>query len=274
MSANGDEKTAYQITRGSADGRAGLNALADGRIVYINRSGDDLRMWVAGGEGSDAKQVANEFGALEESRADPNGKHLVFSALINGGSHLFRSDLDGNNLRQLTFGNDQEVDSDISPDGNTIVYASATHIAGYYQHRLMAIPSEGGEPRQLVDFECSRPLFAPDGKKITCVTASEEVVVVATDGTEIERSKLPPHVTSNYGIGWLPGGNALGVIVNENGFSNIWSYPLNKGKPTKLTNFTSGIIYRYAFSPDGTRLYLARGYPTHDAILITNHRQK
>ena len=275
MSANGDEKTAYQVTRGSADGRAGLNVLSDGRIVYINRTGDDLRMWVAKSEGSDAKQVANEFGALEESRADPSGKHLVFSAMINGGSHLFRSDLDGNNIRQLTFGSDQEVDSDISPDGSTIVYATATRVAGYYQHRLMTMPSEGGEPRQLVDFECSRPLFAPDGKKLSCVTAKEEAVIISTDGREIERFKFPlaPSTTSNYGIGWLPGSNALGVIINENGYSNIWSYPLTKGKPTRLTNFTSGIIYRYAFSPDGTRLYLARGYPTHDAILITNHGQ-
>lgn len=272
MSATGDEKTAYQITRGSADGRAGLNVLSDGRLAYVARSGDELNTWVSRSDGTDARQLGSGLNALEETRADPAGKYLVFSTPVESKSHLFRIDVDGNNLKQLTFGEDQEVDSDILPDGNAIIYASAKVIAGVYHHRLWSIPSEGGEPRQFVNFECSRPLVAPDGKKLSCVTASEEVVIMSTDGTEIERFKLPANSTSNYGIGWLPNSRALGVIVMESGRSNLWSYPLNKGKPLRLTNFTSGTIYRYAFSPDGTRLYLARGYPTQDAVLITNYR--
>ncbi len=270
MNANGDEKTAYQITRGATDGRAGLSALSDGRLVYVARLGDEINIWISNGDGSDQKQLS-QITALEESRADPSSNFVVFSSPVETKAHLFRIEADGDNLKQLTFGEDEEIDSDISPNGKTIVYTSAKEIAGVYHHRLLFIPSEGGEPKPFVDFECSRPLFAPDGKKLSCITERDEVVIVSSDGIEIERFSLPPNTTSNYGIGWLPDSSALGLIIRESGVSNIWSYPLRKGKPTKLTNFTSGTIYRYAFSPDGTRLFLARGYPTQDVILIANY---
>ncbi len=272
LDASGDEKSAYQISRGSADGRAGLSAFADGRIAYISRSGDELKLWIANSLNADQKQLAGGLGVIEEVRADRSGKFMIFSASSDGKHHIFRIDTDGKNLKQLTFDEGYEVDSDISPDGSTIIYAATSRSAWGENYRLQAVPSDGGASVRFGSVECDRPTFSPDGKKISCVTASEEVVILTSDGREIERSKLTPNVTSNFGIGWLPDGSALAVIRVDNGISNLWSYPTGGGKPKRLTNFKDGIIYRYTFSPDGTRLFLARGYPTQDAVMITSYR--
>jgi len=57
--------------------------------------------------------------------------------------------------------------------------------------------------------------------------------------------------------------------VTQNGVSNIWSQPVDGGEPKPLTDFTSGSIYHFAYSLDGTRLFLARGQQIRDAVLIS-----
>jgi hypothetical protein len=54
----------------------------------------------------------------------------------------------------------------------------------------------------------------------------------------------------------------------RNGISNIWSQPIEGGPPKHLTNFKSDLIFRFALSPDGRRLVLARGIQTRDVVLI------
>ncbi len=273
MAANGEDRSAFQISRGSADGRAGLSPLADGRIAYVARSGDELTLWVANSDGSDAKQLAAGMPVIEESRAAPSGKFVVFASSQAGRNHLFRIDSEGSNLRQLTFGDSVEVDADISVDDSRVVYGFANKTPDGYKFRLVSVPSSGGEAVPFGSVECSRPMFSPDGKKLSCISASDEVLILSPDAAEIERIKFPPNAAMNYGVDWLPNNSGLAAVIEESsGNSNIWAFPLNKGKPARLTNFSSGMIYRYAFSVDGSRLYLARGYPTQDAVLITNFK--
>jgi hypothetical protein len=37
-----------------------------------------------------------------------------------------------------------------------------------------------------------------------------------------------------------------------------------------MTGFTGGNIYRFEYSPDGSHIFLARGYPVQDVVLIKN----
>ena len=108
---------------------------------------------------------------------------------------------------------------------------------------------------------------------ISCIGPNNDALILsASDGSEIKRFRLPANATSNFGTGWMPDSSAVTLIINDKGASNIWVYPIKRSKPYQLTNFSSGIIYRFALSPDGERLYLARGYPVQDAVLITNYR--
>jgi Tol biopolymer transport system component len=86
----------------------------------------------------------------------------------------------------------------------------------------------------------------------------------------IQSFQIPPNNGSNIGAVWTPDGKGLVVITHENGVSNLTVFPLHKRKPYKLTNFSSGVIYRFAYSRDASRILLSRGYPTQDAVLIRN----
>jgi Tol biopolymer transport system component/DNA-binding winged helix-turn-helix (wHTH) protein len=274
MNPNGDSRTAVQITNGLADGRAGLATLADGRIAYIARVGENLSVWLADADGQEQKQITYDPPFVEEVRGSPDGGFLVFSAAAGDQrSHLFRMDADGANLRQLTFGNSYNSDSTVSPDGNWIVYASQSRDKIDAKHSLLKIPSAGGEPVLLSDTDCYAPKFSPDGQFISCVRGAKFIIISAADGSVVktfEPVKIP-HLS--VGAHWSPDGRELIYIAHQKGFSNLWRQPLDGGEPPRpLTDFTSGEIHNLAFSADGSRLYVARGYQLRDAVLIKNFR--
>jgi DNA-binding winged helix-turn-helix (wHTH) protein/Tol biopolymer transport system component len=278
MDANGDATTAQQITRGTADGRGGLVPMPDGSVAYTSRTAEDVTIWIASANGSSPRQVATGLKYLEELRGDRAGKFFIFSTAADLGApspqHLYRIDVDGGNFKQLTSGESQEIDSSISPDGNTIIADFEDMAAdGEQTITLQKFQAAGGEAQKITDQTCRTPIFSPDGSMISCVRNEAEVFVIKTsDGSVMRNFQIPPVNGSNIGAVWTPDSSGLVVITHENGVSNLVMFPIDKSKPFKLTNFSSGAIYRFAFSQDGKRLLLARGYPTQEAILIKNFR--
>jgi Tol biopolymer transport system component len=49
---------------------------------------------------------------------------------------------------------------------------------------------------------------------------------------------------------------------------NIWAQPLDGGPPRQITHFTDRSIASFAWSPDGSRLAIARGTTTNDIVLL------
>jgi Tol biopolymer transport system component len=273
MDANGNASSAVQITKGTSDGRAGISFLPDGRFGYVTRNADEIQIMLANADGSGAKQVATGFPFLEELRADPQGRFLVFSTLEDGKGRMFRIDLDGGNLKQLTFGDGSSIDSSVSPDGKYLAYTSQVDGNDPMSSTIMRVPVEGGEP-VLLKKGCFIPTYSPDGSMLTCIsTVKPEVVVMSSsDGATFDSHPIPLSALWNFGWGWLADGSGLVFVDTQKGASNLWVQPRDGGKPRQITNFTSGIIHRYACSPDGSKIYLARGYPTQDAFLIKNFR--
>ncbi len=272
MNANGDAQTAARITGGAADGRAGLAALPDGRIAYIARMGNNINVWLSGPHGEDARQLTFEPPVVEEVRSAADGSFLIFSSEINGMAHLYRIDADGSNLRQLTFDPSYEVDSTVSPAGKWIVYTSQTARPTSFKTSLQKIPSEGGQPVLLADFECRTPHYSPDGKFISCFYENNLAVVSSENGALVKVFKPVETPYFNCGAKWSPDGRDLIYVARRKDFSNLWRQPVDGGKPQPLTDFTSDDIYNFAFSTDGSRLYVARGSQIRDVVLIKDFR--
>jgi Tol biopolymer transport system component len=266
------------VTTGTGEGRIGLVSLADGRIVYIAPTGDHLALWQVNAAGGQPKPLTTEPSFLESVAAPPDGRYFVLSSNRARHSHLFRVERDGANLRQLTQGESFEIDSDCSPDGRWIVYASLPIVPDKIEkYQLWKIPAEGGVPIRLTDSKADEPRFSPDGKWISYVHWEEPVryklVIISADGgAPVKTFNALDSAVLNAGCRWTPDGQALTYIVTNKGVSNIWAQPLNGSPPYPLTNFNSGEIYNYDFAPDGQRLFLARGYPIRDALLIRNFR--
>jgi len=274
-------ESAAQLTTGTNEGRAGIASLAGGKIVFVARTGDHVDLWEINDNGRQHRQMTTTPEFLEEVSAPADGRFFVFSSPGNDRrSHLFRMDADSGNLRQLTSGESYEVDSDCSSDGRWIVYASQSLTPGSAgKEQIWKIPAEGGSPVRLTDDDASTPRFSPDGKWLSYICPADpqkttwNVVVTSAEGSALVKSfDLPPNSLLNEGCRWTPNGQALTYIVKGGKFSNVWAQPLNGNPPYPLTDFTSGHIYNYAFARDGQHLYLARGYPTQDALLVRDFR--
>ncbi len=274
MDSGGDANTALQITRGQADGRGGIEPLADGRIAYLTRNGDGFSIWTMNSDGSDRKQLTTEPSAIEELRAAPDGRFFTFASKTDGRSHLYRVDADGGNLKQLTFGESNEVDSTVSPDGSWIIYQSTLVKDNSERSELWKISSDGGVRVRLGDIACSAPNYSPDGKYISCVSSDLKniSIISAETGTLIKALKTIGQPILNIGTKWTPDSKAVAYIDLHSNINNIRVQPLNDDPAHLLTNFTSGDIYNFAFSNDGARLFAARGYPTRNAVLIKKFR--
>ena len=272
MNANGDSRTAVQISNGLADGRPGIAPLPDGRVAYITRTGESLNVWVMNQDGSDQKQLTVDPEFIEEVRSGGDGRYLVFSGVREREQHLFRINSDGTHLRQLTFGESAESDSSLSNDGNWVVFGSTDHSTPRFELALFKVPVEGGERIRLNQKDCNMPHFSPDDKYISCVKDQKEMLILsAEDGTLVRSLAALPNSSLGFGARWTPDGKALVYIVSPDWKgSNLWVQPIDGGQPKPLTDFTNGSIYHFAYSRDGERLFLARGNQIHDAVLITS----
>ena len=67
-------------------------------------------------------------------------------------------------------------------------------------------------------------------------------------------------------------GRALLYSVIINNVSNIWSQPLDGGKPVQVTNFKENSITAFDWSRDGKTLAVSRGILIRDAVLINSAR--
>jgi Tol biopolymer transport system component/DNA-binding winged helix-turn-helix (wHTH) protein len=268
MSPDGNSKTATTLTNGSSDGRAGLVPLPDGRIAFTARVSENLGAWVVDSDGSNRRQFVTDPPIIEELRATSDGKYFFFASLKDDRSHLYRVDADGSNLKQITTGDTFETDSSLSPDGKWIVFDSMP-ASNHDDRRLWRSSIEGGAPTKISDVQCAVPNYSPSGKYISCVWDNNIIVVSAEDGTLLHTFAALKLSYLNIGARWAPDEKALVYIGSQKGTTNLWMQTLDGKQPRPLTDFQNGAVYNFAYSHDGSKLYLARGFQIHDAILIS-----
>jgi hypothetical protein len=119
----------------------------------------------------------------------------------------------------------------LSPDNKLVLYRKGHPDSPQSRDQLIAVPVEGGPP--VFSFEL--PLGAIVGQGI-------------------------PQ--------WSPDGHAVDFALTRGGASNIWRQPVPSGAIKQITNFPSGYLRSFKWSPDGKILFIARGSVTSDIILL------
>jgi TolB protein len=183
-------------------------------------------------------------------------------------------DPDGGNLKQLTEG-PGDIFPQSSPDARWVVFQSAR--SGSTSAWKVSI--DGGEPVRLTDKWTANPTVSPDGSLIACFYREGQsnptikvAVIPFAGGDPLKVLDIPYSVSGPAGLRWTPDGRALTYIDTKGGVSNIWSLPLDGGKPVQLTEFKTDQIFWFDFSRDGKQLALSRGTQTSDVILIRDFR--
>jgi serine/threonine protein kinase/Tol biopolymer transport system component len=282
IAPDGNASHARQLTHGANkyDGEWGLQWAPDGTIVYSSLASGSPSVWIMNGDGGNPRRLTQNEGRYPS--VSPDGRYVVFSSPQAGAAGIWRMDIDGGNPKQLTNNLGQPS---ISPDGRWVI-SSAT-VSG--ERRLWKVSIDGGEPVRLTDNNSIRPAVSADGKSIACLYREQEnspwrIAIIPFEGGQPTKLLDVPagYNTAQISLDgiiipqpvhWLPDGCSLAYSVTRDGFSNIWSMPIDGGAPKQLTNFTSDQIAYFDLSRDGKPTLFSRGATTKDVILISGFRK-
>lgn len=191
-------------------------------------------------------------------RFSPDGKSIAF---VRGVTHdmedVFVYSLDSREVRQVTFDSASVMGLDWTPDGSSIVFASAREHA----NGLWRISAEGGEAYLLTSAgpgtTYEYPSLARDGARLTYVDRSANVNIwrlYKPKGFASMRAR--PAVFSTY---WdsqpdvSPDGNRIVFASAQSGFQEIWLADADGENQTQVTS-SAGRAASPRWSPDGSDL--------------------
>ena len=270
IAPEGDADRARQITDTRLDGVTGLSWTPDGRVVscsYVNGNAD---LWIMDADGGHRRQLTDDAGWDALPSVSPDGRYVVFVSDRAGIGNLWRIDIDGSNLVQLTKGNGENQPY-CPPDGRWVYYISSKSDKGLGP--LWKVPLDGGDPILLINRMTTCPVVSPDHKLMALgywdvqATPPFGIDIASVEGGRlVKRLDLAP--TLYYC--WTPDGRAIAHVDSR--FVNVWGYPLDGGKPAPLTNFKTDQTFYFRWSRDGKQLALARGTITSDVVLISDFK--
>ncbi len=283
--SNASFSASRQITTGisRADGLAGLAWAAEDKIIYTYYNSGAVRMAAISPEGNNLHEIdlTPAGGAPVWPSACGDGRNFVFHVdRGQQGSAIWRSGLDGSNLKQLTSG---QVDKtpNCSPDGKFVVYTSGQGDAV----RLMKIGIDGGSPIKVTAEPVRSPVISPDGGSVAVgylpdQTKPLKLAIVGMDGGEIRGTYEFEQGATLGGDGgqklaWTRDGRAILYLVSKEGASSLWAQPVSAPgaapkSPKQVMNFGADTIWGYALSPDGKQMVISRGRMVTDAVLISH----
>jgi Tol biopolymer transport system component len=280
--AGGDTGRAARLTTAEAnqEGFYGLAWTPQGRIVFSSFEDGQSDIRIMNADGSGRQRLTSDAFHDVLPAVSPDGRHVVFVSNRPEGKNvarLWRMDVDGGNLIQLTVEN--AYSPHVSPDGRRVVYGSwsVPESASSLWMSLRKVSIDGGEPVGLTDYSASEPSYSPDGQWISCYARDPArpdewrySVIPAAGGRAVRQFDLTGF--QYQFVRWSPDGRYLSYIGAPPDPSNIWLQPAEGGEPRKLTDFKSDYIFRHAWSPDGRTLALVRGRGTSDVVLMRDER--
>jgi eukaryotic-like serine/threonine-protein kinase len=240
------------------DGAHGIAPSLDGRVYYTSTEGAEVGIWRVDAAGAPARQLTRQYAELPSTPAD--GRFVVFQALHENHFRIWRMQPDGTDARALSRGDD-DINPIVSPDGRWIYYLAVGSQPG-----LKRMASDGGEPATVSDVRYTPHAISPDSRFLLLRDADFQgfAVMDAGTGAITARLSLPRALWAR----WSPRADAIVYVTDSDGVDNLWEHPLAGGAARQVTAFTSGRIFNFAYSTDGTRLFLVRGQRTGDVILI------
>jgi len=186
---------------------------------------------------------------------------------LGGGTiELWRFDADGQNGTKIA---DDVVTSDCSPDGNWAAFTNSNR-------KFYRISPQGGTSTELVippKSAVTQVRISPFGKSILYIldengmaTVKRIAIVRANGGKPLHPFDYPGRAVA---VQWSLDGNGVQYLSTSGGATNVWAFPLTGGAAHRVTNFTSGTIFDFAWTRDGKRLFLAKGdVPSDGAMCV------
>jgi TolB protein len=167
-------------------------------------------------------------------------------------TELYVVDIDGRNLKRLSFLGGKAKNPTWSPDGTQIVFAwenSANQTDT--QNYLYSVPVAGGQPKLLFSTKglIVSPRFSPSGSRIALAISyngNMEIYTIGATGGQ------PKRLTVSHAIelfpAWSPNGEQMAFISDRAGGPQVWKMKSDGSEPQRVSYFGA-----YNMSPDWAR---------------------
>ncbi len=183
------------------------------------------------------------------------GTRLAYVSSATGHKEIYIMDVDGENMRRVTFDNSIDLTPSWSPDGTRILFTSYIRKAPYmFQYDFLT-----GRERII----SARPglniggVFSPDGKTIACTLSfegSSEIYLLDRDGGH------PRRLTHTYGINvspaWSPDGSRIAFVSDREGSPQVFIMDKD-GSGVRRITYSGNYNVDPAWSPVGDRIAYA-----------------
>src|ERR1700684_2858326 len=160
-----------RITSGinRADGISGIIWAPGDKIIYGYYSSGALRLASTSPDGTNIHDISPSAESPGRLSGCGDGRHFVFNSRgSGGGSTIWRADIDGTNVTQLST-DKIDVEPSCSPDGKFVVYVNVADPV----NRLMKIAIDGGAASEISKMEAENPAISPDGSSVAVTYAPD-----------------------------------------------------------------------------------------------------
>ncbi len=256
----------------------GLSWTASGKLLQQDAA---LRIYISAGDGSNRVPLLENTGLAFSPRACGSGDLIIVSRVLDSNTaNLWRLNVATGEVKQLTFGKDEEISS-CTPDGKWMVY-SGYAATDSLQH-IYKVATDGGDSVELARGQVFGPSLSPDGTFFAYgkvegqgASAKSKFVVQKLEGGAPVQEIEVPSTYNWFSLVWTPDGHALTYIHNTTGNTqNVYMQPLAGGAPVQLTHFDSepASIAAYAWSRDGKNFAVTRArYNDTDVVMFSGFR--
>ena len=266
--------SARQISSARLDGMLGVAFTPDHHIVYSGNHSQNWDLFIADSDGSNSRQLTFDGHYHENPTVCEGGKSVAYDSDFDGTSHIWKLDLQNGSVMKMTNGAGESF-PDCSGDTGWIFYWGQTAGGASY---VFKTPLAGGTPMRVSDRpSLSPPYVSLDGRLLAFASPlpSGELVAIlalADTGAITGQRAMEQTIDSTHRTGaWMPGNAAIAIPDVRTGVPNLWAIPFGSGGSDKqLTHFTSGAIFRVAYSIDGKLIAIVHGSDDSDAVLFTS----
>ena len=219
-------------------------------------------------EGEDEKRKSRPARVITSVKYRFNGEGFIYDRR----PHVFVVSLDGASSTQITEGDFIDADPTWSPDGESLVFASARHGARDDDDAsdLWRVPAKGGTPQRLTATAgpVMLPAFSPDGRTIAFLARAElnaygrnvQLFTVPSDGGQatclssaLDRSCGALHVRPS----WSPDGRSLTVAAEDRGDIGLWRVAATGSAAPQRIVGGERVLNGFSASADGRTLAFA-----------------
>jgi Tol biopolymer transport system component/tRNA A-37 threonylcarbamoyl transferase component Bud32 len=262
----GEPEHLDQVSTGPADrdGGAGVAWTRDNQLVFTSLASGNLDIWSLNLESGVRRQLTSAGGPEIAPAVSPDGSLIAFASTREAARRIWVMDSIGGNQRPLSAG-PVDVLPFWSADGKTILF------------QRLGSNDTWGVTLSGVESQVT-PIIAratsSDGRIAGYVGRTEgsrlgwSIAVAPPGGRGPATFLAAQRSTTNGPLTWSADGRAIDAVDPRD--QNVWRYPVEGGQPTRLTNFTSGVIRAIAWSPDGQRLAISHGNDRADVVLFTD----